>query len=285
MIDYTPYGEEIVHETSTDSKTAYGFTGKEYEAETGLSYFGARYYDPKIGRFVSEDPAEGDLNNPQTFNKYAYALNNPIKMIDPNGKYPVTSEVTDLLAGSTLISHMEGLTGSTYNILNSMTNIYAGEFNSHKSSVSEIATSRYIYVNEGGWIDLKHFFTMAQIANKIGYYKALAYGYGVEAYQFKKNDFSAFSFEDLTSNTVGAYFGFYYLPQKLAEGYTESEALKMYFEAMGGVSSQDALENHNVINGYWELPEFYTEEAEKDHPTKYVSSTSKGRIDSKLNSQ
>ena len=63
-------------------------TGKERDAETGLDYFGARYYGGAQGRFTSAD-AHGftrrTLRNPQKWNKYAYVLNNPLGYVDPNG--------------------------------------------------------------------------------------------------------------------------------------------------------------------------------------------------------
>ncbi|PIZ70845.1 hypothetical protein COY07_06070 [Candidatus Peregrinibacteria bacterium CG_4_10_14_0_2_um_filter_43_11] len=49
-------------------------------------YYGARYYDPVIGRFTSMDPWEGDLKDPQTLNKYSYARNNPVRYVDPTGE-------------------------------------------------------------------------------------------------------------------------------------------------------------------------------------------------------
>ena len=90
--DYLPYGEERV-EVSEESApdTDYGFTGKEKDDETGLYYYGARYYDPVIGRFTSIDPWEGDLTDPQSLNKYTYARNNPIKYVDPDGQEFVTN--------------------------------------------------------------------------------------------------------------------------------------------------------------------------------------------------
>jgi RHS repeat-associated protein len=64
-------------------------TGKERDAETGLDYFGARYYSGAMGRFTSSDPAGftgKHLVNPQKWNKYSYVINNPLVMIDPNGE-------------------------------------------------------------------------------------------------------------------------------------------------------------------------------------------------------
>ncbi len=66
------------------------FTGKERDAESGNDYFGARYYASSMGRFMSPDPSGlyyADLTNPQSFNLYSYALNNPLRFIDPTGLY------------------------------------------------------------------------------------------------------------------------------------------------------------------------------------------------------
>ena len=72
----------------------YKFTGKEQDA-TGLYYFGARYYDSMIGRFITRDPIKGNYMYPQTLNPYVYCLNNPLKYIDPNGQRPLDWEEED----------------------------------------------------------------------------------------------------------------------------------------------------------------------------------------------
>src|SRR5713226_4416638 len=70
--------------------TNYPFlTRKERDNETGLDYFGARYYSSVQGRFTSVDIAGPDLINPQSLNKYAYTLNNPLRYVDPKGLYEV----------------------------------------------------------------------------------------------------------------------------------------------------------------------------------------------------
>lgn len=63
-------------------------TGKERDTETGLDYFGARYYGSTMGRWVSpDDPlADQHLEDPQSWNLYAYVRNNPLAHIDPDGK-------------------------------------------------------------------------------------------------------------------------------------------------------------------------------------------------------
>ena len=74
--------------TGTADPSGYFFTGKERDTESGNDYFGARYYASSMGRFMSPDPGwfmEADPTNPQTWNLYSYALNNPLKLIDPTG--------------------------------------------------------------------------------------------------------------------------------------------------------------------------------------------------------
>ena len=63
-------------------------TGKERDSESGLDYFGARYYGSSMGRFMSPDPmgnSVADFANPQSWNMYAYVLNNPLKYVYPTG--------------------------------------------------------------------------------------------------------------------------------------------------------------------------------------------------------
>jgi len=86
------------------------FTGKERDAETGLDFFGARYFSGAQGRFTSPDPysilQEADsreeldafLVEPQRWNKYAYSLNNPLKYVDPDGNNPVLMQFLQRLS-------------------------------------------------------------------------------------------------------------------------------------------------------------------------------------------
>ena len=84
-----PFGD--AQQTSgTCSPTPSFFTGKERDTESGLDYFGARYYGSSMGRFSSPDPSGlyfADPTNPQSLNLYAYALNNPLRYTDPTGLY------------------------------------------------------------------------------------------------------------------------------------------------------------------------------------------------------
>ena len=78
---YTPFGK--AH--SKEGAESYLFSGKE-EDSTGLYYYGARYYDPDVGRFITRDPVKGTIKTPQSLNQYAYCLNNPLTYVDPWGE-------------------------------------------------------------------------------------------------------------------------------------------------------------------------------------------------------
>jgi RHS repeat-associated protein len=83
--DYDPWGM-ILNGRSTDNaylSAKYKFTGKERDVETGYDYFGARYYDSRIGRWPVVDPL---FEKYPGISPYAYSLNNPVTNFDTNGK-------------------------------------------------------------------------------------------------------------------------------------------------------------------------------------------------------
>ena len=80
-VTYHPFGTPCTEEGSEN----YVFNGKEQD-ETELLYYGARYYDSSIGRFLTRDPLNGRLKTPQSLNRYTYCVNNPVKYIDPWGE-------------------------------------------------------------------------------------------------------------------------------------------------------------------------------------------------------
>ena len=72
-IKYAAFGETMSGDVPTDKK----FTGQRLDG-TGLYYYGARYYDAGIGRFINADTIVQNPANPQTFNRYFYTLNRPL---------------------------------------------------------------------------------------------------------------------------------------------------------------------------------------------------------------
>jgi len=97
--EYSPYGSRLLLE-SQESDCSSGscipvesawdekqwFTGKLEESRSGIQYFGARWYEPELGRFLSVDPVRFREDNIFSFNRYAYANNNPYRYADPDGK-------------------------------------------------------------------------------------------------------------------------------------------------------------------------------------------------------
>lgn len=81
---YTPYGAQI---GSSHRAEPLSYTGKPHDNITGLTYFGARYFDPEVGRFISVDPVGFVESNPMSFNRYLYVNNNPYKYVDPDGEF------------------------------------------------------------------------------------------------------------------------------------------------------------------------------------------------------
>ena len=82
-IEYVPFGEVFVEERNNIWNTPYLFNAKEFDEETGLYYYGARYYEPRVSVWMSTDSEELKFPNIGT---YTYAANNPIKFIDADGK-------------------------------------------------------------------------------------------------------------------------------------------------------------------------------------------------------
>jgi RHS repeat-associated protein len=80
--DYYPWGGEL--QFVANDSNHYKFTGEERD-ETGLDYFGARYYSNGTGRFITPDPLGGHQEDPQSFNRYSYVRNIPTSLTDPTG--------------------------------------------------------------------------------------------------------------------------------------------------------------------------------------------------------
>ena len=107
-IEYVPFGEVFLEERNNKWNSPYLFNGKELDEETGLSYYGARYYDARVSNWLSVDPPmldgrylNGDLNlgiyNPNNLSVYGYTWQNPVRYTDPEGECP--NCITGLIGG------------------------------------------------------------------------------------------------------------------------------------------------------------------------------------------
>ncbi|RLA44773.1 MAG: hypothetical protein DRR06_08895 [Gammaproteobacteria bacterium] len=104
--EYSPYGSRLLHESrEVDAGTGaqvespwdekQWFTGKIEETGVGIQYFGARWYEPELGRFLSPDPVQFTESNIFSFNRYAYASNNPFSFFDPDGRQTMAAVTLD----------------------------------------------------------------------------------------------------------------------------------------------------------------------------------------------
>jgi RHS repeat-associated protein len=111
LSDYFPYGGQRLNQTYNGFDDRKGYTGHEYDVDTGLNYAGSRYYNSAVGRWISQDPvflALGNdpqteektnqklqeiLSDPQLLNSYSYARNNPLIMIDQSGEWPSWGQI------------------------------------------------------------------------------------------------------------------------------------------------------------------------------------------------
>jgi RHS repeat-associated protein len=84
---YTPFGEAI--EDPAANRDEAGFTGHIRDAATGLTYAQARYYNPVTARFLAPDPAGFADMGPGYFNRYAYTMNDPVNLVDPEGEQAI----------------------------------------------------------------------------------------------------------------------------------------------------------------------------------------------------
>jgi RHS repeat-associated protein len=103
--DYYPFGERIRYVTGDPYNDRYKFTEKERDLETGYDYFGARYYDSELGRWLSVDPLADKYPG---WSPYNYTLNNPLRYVDPDGRFVTIPWAipagVKLLAGVTVLA-------------------------------------------------------------------------------------------------------------------------------------------------------------------------------------
>ena len=83
--EYSAFGQDRYTYSSTAFPVSKRYTSQVLDEDTGLYFYGARYYAPELGRFIQPDTIIPTVFNPQGFNRYSYALNNPLRFTDPTG--------------------------------------------------------------------------------------------------------------------------------------------------------------------------------------------------------
>ncbi|HWT20866.1 MAG TPA: RHS repeat-associated core domain-containing protein, partial [Variovorax sp.] len=195
---------------------------------TQLSYMQQRYYDPLIGRFMSNDPVASSSTDGANFNRYWYANNNPYAFTDPDGRAPNQ-------AGVTSYTHV-------YNAL-------------QKSGLADLRDShggnanRYFYTEKYGWVDIRHFAEAARMVSE-GTSGSVVRGLGflneVDQWATEWGDDyrSGFSPEDLPSNDAGINFG-----ESLRSGQSLASEFQRWATGTGAASDPT-----DPTTGYQDLP-------------------------------
>jgi len=270
--------QKAVVSCNSDDGYRFGFNGKEKINEAygeGNAYdFGARIYDPRIGRWMSVDPKISEFPE---WSSYNYCLNSPIQLMDPDGQEPIKPNA-GTIAGfikffNNTTTKMGTLSGNDAHL--AMLRLGETEF-SWKRGLTPKTTNpfntskdKYIYTEKGGWIDMAHFLFYAgrayqtrvekenaqeKIKNCGGnlllmlYYldqanrnpieEAMEDGYTQEKSDIVFAQHSAFSYEDLPSDYFGADFGANYFDPN--SDLSLGEQLENYFNNLGAADPKNA---------------------------------------------
>ena len=227
FVCYTPYGETLVdeHLTGVDPVlhngtyvTKYLFNGKELDNETNMYYYGARYFEPREILWYGCDP----LREKYPFtSSYVYCNANPVKYVDPDGEEPnkaYAGTIDDFVNFAnnipTQIGHAKNEEASNAMLRMGEMKITITGPKPKSTAPFNMCKGRYIYTKKAGWIDMSHFM----------FYAGRAFKYKTEGEQFPRGkaledgllqeiadmffaSHSACSYEDLTSDKMGAIFG------------------------------------------------------------------------------
>ncbi|EGQ12241.1 RHS repeat-associated core domain-containing protein, partial [Prevotella nigrescens] len=110
---YLPYGELLVDEHSSSEEMPYKFNGKQFDEETGLYYYGARYLNSVTSLWYGVDPLTEKYPD---ISSYSYCHNNPILLVDPDGAYPIIT-ITKQKTGRTTWQRIIGYTGQERDVI------------------------------------------------------------------------------------------------------------------------------------------------------------------------
>jgi RHS repeat-associated protein len=242
--DYHPFGPELSGGVNEPAPSLMKFTGHERdrvgaESASTLDYMHARYYSPSTGRFLSVDPVRSSVRSsePQTWNRYSYALNNPTVYTDPTGKAPYKGGTMDPAKLLEEVELLEQLGMDKRALFNEISSAHSGD------------TNRYFYTEKFGWVDVRHFGAFAAAAAIWPDPLVSFVGGAEELRQWLSewgNDYrSGFSPEDGPSNDAGEEFGDAYLTKNMSA----TEAFRQWLAAAGALPPEDAR------TGYDTLPE------------------------------
>jgi RHS repeat-associated protein len=115
--EYSAFGQTGYVNNTSAYPVSNRYTGQVSDDETGLYYYGARYYDPQLGRFIQPDTEVQSPDDSQSLNRYSYCANNPINCVDPSGHFflliAIIGAIIGALIGGTVaaVTHQNVLLG------------------------------------------------------------------------------------------------------------------------------------------------------------------------------
>ncbi len=125
---YGPYGESLKVKESKGFSNAFRYTGRYREATTELYDYRTRFYDPDVGRFTTEDNHVAFAGTPQSYNRYTYVFNNPIRYRDPNGEIVWFAPLVPyVVAGVKVVAISVGTSLAANTVVNGVTNYSTGK--------------------------------------------------------------------------------------------------------------------------------------------------------------
>ncbi len=107
--DYDPYGVMLHQQEKSGVNNPWKFAGGYLDTTTTLYKFGVRYYDPSLGRWTQQDPVGGSLGDLNAANRYTYANDDPVNVVDPSGKSESPAVHCILYIGGTALIVLGGI--------------------------------------------------------------------------------------------------------------------------------------------------------------------------------
>ena len=261
---YFPFGERDIGDQEEcdlgrpdNMRRSWIFNSKELDFDTGLYYFGARYYDPKTSVWQSPDPIlasymkgkpNGGVYHSKNLGLYAYAWNNPLILVDPNGREPVLSQAGTAAGVRTTLDTSPSKAGLMHGQDAAAKLLQFGQTEKliyPKSGFFNLKADRYVYTEVGGWIDMSHFMFYAGRAyeNKLKGSKtpvkdAISDGFWQEWSDTLFAKHSAYSYEDLPSDAAGAAFGATVFDPKSPKSF--GEQVESFLVGLGATDPKNA---------------------------------------------
>ncbi|MFV0507419.1 MAG: RHS repeat-associated core domain-containing protein, partial [Bacteroidales bacterium] len=191
-IEYVPFGEVFLEERNNTWNTPYLFNGKEYDSETELYYYGARYYNPRVSVWYGVDPLAEERTG---LSPYQYCQNNPIMLTDPTGMLDDEWEI-DKKSNARFTN--DGKDDVTVNGVP----ISKFDFTNNEKAYSQIG-NHYAHFNIGGLEDLQNFsMSVVNLDDKRGSIKVQG-GYNLsDSYNYANSDIEARMFTLQSNNAT-----------------------------------------------------------------------------------